>query len=96
MPNRVHVGLLITLTLEPLSTIHPEIFFPCNRTLMAGFWWSMTVDLGVDSAKLVEILTWVLLCNRVSIICQKRGARFSSVEIKSQRWVNKAMRRLGA
>ena len=37
MPRWVHVALLMTLMLELLSTMPPEISCPCKRILMAGF-----------------------------------------------------------
>ena len=57
MPRLVHMALLMTFTPEPSSTTHPLISVLCTRTLMAGFWWSITVDPFVDSAKLAVIVT---------------------------------------
>ena len=57
MPKWLCVALLVTLTTELVWKMHPEISCPCKRTFMAGFWWSITVDPFVDSAKLAVIVT---------------------------------------
>ena len=82
MPKWLHVALLMTLTPEPLSTMHPEISVPCTSTLMAGFWWSMMVGIAVDSTKFAGIITWGVY-NHVSIACRKLGTRLSSLLIVS-------------
>ena len=54
---RCSLTLSLSLGRVPLSKMHPEISCPCKRTFMAGFWWSITVDPFVDSAKLAVIVT---------------------------------------
>ena len=56
MPRFVHVALLMTFTPDPPCTMHPFISVPCTRTLMAGFWWSMTVGPGLGSVKRVGMV----------------------------------------
>ena len=55
MPRLVQVALLMTFTPELPSTTHPVISVPCSRTLMAGFWWSMTIGPVLGSVKRVKM-----------------------------------------
>ena len=56
-PNRLEVALLMKLTLEPPSMMHPYISCSCSITLIAELWWLTTVGPVVDSAKFAEMVT---------------------------------------
>ena len=55
MLRLLQMALLMTFTPEPPSTTHPVISVPCTKTLIAGFWWSMTVGPWLGSIKRVGI-----------------------------------------
>ena len=68
MPRLFQVALLMTFTSEPLSTTHPVSLMPCTRTLIAGFWWSITVGLWLGSVKRVRMNLYGF-CSLDSMAC---------------------------
>ena len=77
MPKLLQVALMMTFTMEPSSTTHLVISVTCTRTLIVGFYWSITVGLWLGSSKRLG-MTLCGICSLDSIACQNRDTRFRS------------------
>ena len=67
----------MTFTPEPPSTTHPVISVTCTRTLIVGFYWSITVGPWLGSSKRLG-MTLCGICSLDSIAYQNRDTRFRS------------------